>query len=735
MSLRYLSICCAGFALLLLAPHFAWPQDQFVFYFGGGTAQVGSVGGATFDANGDFWLAGRDSFDANISKLSFNGTNWVRDERVFNLDWKFFYRSDDIPGGITHPGWGGPQFGTPASFLLNPAPLTIDVLTGSGATVPITYQPGELAFLTDQQGSIGPSGGAERPDAVKRVYRYDLRKIDNPTTDEPDYDTAGNGSIVFGDFNNADWNDVFVVVASQEDVHQASGTLGGSDNWGRRFSWSSDGQSIYAVDGGSVHGGIYKINASTSGDVTLLRADRTNVPNGGPDRIQSESAIVNTSVFDFNPADSAVGDQIVVEGSADGGNNGGLNVYLDRGPGLTTPQPLFTEAEFRSFAEYPQYTTGLPNSYPEYPSLVADDSGNLYFYEQTTDGLYRYDTQGRFVKIASEAEHNEFQVQQTGEELRRVSDIMSDLQVRTSSEAGFPLTEIVYVDDAIDAPVGILIYQVGDFDRDNDIDQTDMNLFGAALGVRGEGAEQADWKFDLNGNPISEFDADDDLRYELVTNGPAVVDWKDVKVLQQFIDLPNGDANFDGLLDFTDIDIVEANYYTLGGSADKVWTNGDFASADPDYFFDAPDANLVNEIDLSVLAESWVIALGQSPITATDADNQGYTGQFRTDLLAAFAALDGLPGDYNGDNVVDAADYTVWRNSLSQTGPGLPADGNGDQVVNQADYHLWRENYGASASLGSTAQAAPEPTAFLLLLMTVMTGVQFRKRSSRIHWV
>ena len=34
-----------------------------------------------------------------------------------------------------------------------------------------------------------------------------------------------------------------------------------------------------------------------------------------------------------------------------------------------------------------------------------------------------------------------------------------------------------------------------------------------------------------------------------------------------------------------------------------------------------------------------------------------------------------LDGDYNANGVVDAADYTVWRDSLGQTGMGLAADG------------------------------------------------------------
>ncbi len=71
-----------------------------------------------------------------------------------------------------------------------------------------------------------------------------------------------------------------------------------------------------------------------------------------------------------------------------------------------------------------------------------------------------------------------------------------------------------------------------------------------------------------------------------------------------------------------------------------------------------------------------------------------------------------LEGDYNQDGVVNAADYTVWRNSLGETGNGLAADGNRDGTVNQLDYEMWRDNFGATrdgASLESPIQAVPEP--------------------------
>jgi hypothetical protein len=52
-------------------------------------------------------------------------------------------------------------------------------------------------------------------------------------------------------------------------------------------------------------------------------------------------------------------------------------------------------------------------------------------------------------------------------------------------------------------------------------------------------------------------------------------------------------------------------------------------------------------------------------------------------------------GDYNGDHLVDAADYVVWRNGIGiATMPYAGADGTGDGSVDQSDYKVWRANFG-----------------------------------------
>jgi pimeloyl-ACP methyl ester carboxylesterase len=64
-------------------------------------------------------------------------------------------------------------------------------------------------------------------------------------------------------------------------------------------------------------------------------------------------------------------------------------------------------------------------------------------------------------------------------------------------------------------------------------------------------------------------------------------------------------------------------------------------------------------------------------------------------------------GDYNLNGAVDAADYTVWRDSLGQAVAAFTgADGNGTGTVDASDYALWKANFGAHfAGLAALASA------------------------------
>lgn len=71
------------------------------------------------------------------------------------------------------------------------------------------------------------------------------------------------------------------------------------------------------------------------------------------------------------------------------------------------------------------------------------------------------------------------------------------------------------------------------------------------------------------------------------------------------------------------------------------------------------------------------------------------------------------PGDYNDDGVVDAADYSVWRDAEGQQVPAWSsADGDGDGLVGPGDYTVWSDAYGQAA----TAGVIPEPSTIVSAL-------------------
>ncbi len=93
-------------------------------------------------------------------------------------------------------------------------------------------------------------------------------------------------------------------------------------------------------------------------------------------------------------------------------------------------------------------------------------------------------------------------------------------------------------------------------------------------------------------------------------------------------------------------------------------------------------------------------------------------------------ALSALPtGDYNGNGIVDAADYVVWRKTLNSTvsPAGSGADGNQNGQIDPGDYAFWRSRFGNSAS-GFASGSIPEPATMPLLLLAAMLVFSLRRR-------
>ena len=157
-------------------------------------------------------------------------------------------------------------------------------------------------------------------------------------------------------------------------------------------------------------------------------------------------------------------------------------------------------------------------------------------------------------------------------------------------------------------------------------------------------------------------------------------------------------ANFDQLL--------LAGGVTLNGSADIRFTDG-FAPQESDTFqlVDLGTATLTN----------WF-----QQITAPDGWGMSETGQLYN---LQYAATLILGGDYNADGIVDAADYTLWKDNLGLSSSALNGNGSGAATVVQADYLLWKTNFGLPAATGSEGAAAvPEPTTLLLALLALVAA-------------
>ncbi|WP_146395902.1 hypothetical protein [Pseudobythopirellula maris] len=140
-------------------------------------------------------------------------------------------------------------------------------------------------------------------------------------------------------------------------------------------------------------------------------------------------------------------------------------------------------------------------------------------------------------------------------------------------------------------------------------------------------------------------------------------------------------------------------------------------------------ANLAAGLSDGATATLSTAAAGQFAasylLTLSDEDLPGATQQTLT-LSLVGEVLAGVAGDYNGNGVVDAADFTVWRDTLGSQSD-LRADGNGDLIVDEDDYDLWVSNFGQTAGSPS-AVTAPEPAAWLLAAAAVVAGGLRRRR-------
>jgi hypothetical protein len=100
-----------------------------------------------------------------------------------------------------------------------------------------------------------------------------------------------------------------------------------------------------------------------------------------------------------------------------------------------------------------------------------------------------------------------------------------------------------------------------------------------------------------------------------------------------------------------------------------------------------------------------------------------------TALTLEGASVPQPPGDYNQNYVVDAADFTVWRDNLGSP-TSLPNDNTAG--VDFDDYDRWKANFGQTAGAGSKTfghAVAPEPATVVLVIFALTGSCHWRRRS------
>lgn len=634
-------------------------------------------------------------------------------------------RASDVPGGIFDSIDAG--YTNPSGMMFNPVPITLEWTNPqTGLPEQIVYPANTLAYVIDGGGEvIDSSAYTLRFDWTKRMWRWDLREAWTPTTIGPDYATAQNGvGVTVGAYNQADWNDIFSVVFTQQDINNLTGSTSTFDNLARQFAWAADGSAIYFVDRleSDVHGGIYKVDPTTGAVSILWRSPLGTEENPLYNPI-CEPGIVHTSVLDLTGG-AYTGQQILFDGLDGDGTNGGAGNYsgmsyiVDTGSGIEGPFEVYDLERYSRFAEWngPRRrrlgdengndVNPQPIDSPRLYSIVVDDNdGNIYFYDSGNDqSIWRYDTEGRFVCLKTKFQHIAYN-QAVGS--TSTTGISMRLQMRTvdydNGSSVFQVPQILFMSSGTYDIPGLYVFKPGDFDRDDDLDQDDVDDFLAVMATPIETfSEWVEVKIDdvwvwrlgfyeeaTNGlgDTLETVDYPayvNYIKYDLNNNG--LVNGKDKLILWRFRDLAPCDYDADG-----DVDAADQNHLTECMGKNTTYTtlvhvlgdcNGDQAITSDDFTgfaecatgpgIDYTVAGLPGECTLVPDVDGLVAA---DMDRDRDIDMDDFANmQRKLGSTADIVYEDVMCGDCDLDNDddVDTDDVNLFNGCFS--GDGVPAD-------------------------------------------------------------
>lgn len=227
-----------------------------------------------------------------------------------------------------------------------------------------------------------------------------------------------------------------------------------------------------------------------------------------------------------------------------------------------------------------------------------------------------------------------------------------------------------------------------------------------------------------------------------------------LKVVNYFGDLSNNGGNYSpGISPASSA--VYGNYSQTAASKLTMELSGTSAGWDSDQLLVAGSASLAGTLQIDLLNG---FAPQQGDIFNLIVSAGGINGTFANTIIPPLlggltwrlayspsmveliigppevSTVNPIPGDYNGNGTVDAADYVVWRKMFGQTGPELAADGTGDNIVDSGDLNFWRARFGnvtpPPPGTGSST-AVPEPSSIMTSLAAVLALLTGARSAAR----
>ncbi|TWT99846.1 Extracellular ribonuclease precursor [Botrimarina colliarenosi] len=273
--------------------------------------------------------------------------------------------------------------------------------------------------------------------------------------------------------------------------------------------------------------------------------------------------------------------------------------------------------------------------------------------------------------------------------------------------------------DTFNAGLNVSTSTAGDFTGTVVIDNLDITSGGGGGRGANDGNDVVDLSFSVLSHPVASFASNEivtdiTIDFGQVDVGSSAFELEGSTIVQEVFAI----TNFDGLGGPTnasdlDLDSVSAVAGDLGVFS--------FLSMLPtgieqgmiglmNVFLDTSNAGLFEATYLLDLSGEDLPGDQQQTLSLT----------LIGEVLAA-----GLAGDYNDDGRVDAADYTVYRDSFGST-ENLAADGDNSNEIDAGDYDVWAANYGATTP---PSLSVPEPMGVLMVL-AMLAGSALR--SSRV---